>query len=143
MYKRQACACISCSRVCARRLSAELRSVRSASRSPHITPVSYTHLDVYKRQRYAGVHGDDNANNELLLRRMRGKTQRDCAFVSAIALARPGEKTLIAEGTCPGKLLDAPRGNGGFGYDPLFLYENGETFAEMSQETKNLSLIHI
>lgn len=87
--------------------------------------------------RYAGVHGDDNANNELLLRRMRGKTQRDCAFVSAIALARPGEKTLIAEGTCPGKLLDAPRGNGGFGYDPLFLYENGETFAEMSQETKN------
>ena len=58
-------------------------------------------------------------------------------FVSAIALARPGEKTLIAEGTCPGKLLDAPRGNGGFGYDPLFLYENGETFAEMSQETKN------
>lgn len=87
--------------------------------------------------RYAGVHGDDSANNELLLRRMRGKTQRDCAFVSAIALARPGEKTLIAEGTCPGKLLDAPRGNGGFGYDPLFLYENGETFAEMSQETKN------
>lgn len=87
--------------------------------------------------RYAGGHGDDQANNELLLRRMRGKTQRDCAFVSAIALARPGEETLIAEGTCPGKLLEEGRGTGGFGYDPLFLYENGETFAEMSQETKN------
>ena len=87
--------------------------------------------------RYAGVHGDDEANNNLLLRRMKGKPQRSCAFVSAIALARPGKETIIAEGTCPGQLLDAPRGHGGFGYDPLFLYENGETFAEMSQETKN------
>ena len=68
---------------------------------------------------------------------MKGKPQRSCAFVSAIALARPGKETIIAEGTCPGQLLDAPRGHGGFGYDPLFLYENGETFAEMSQETKN------
>ena len=64
-------------------------------------------------------------------------SRRDCAFVSAIALARPGKETLVCEGTCPGTLLEAPRGTGGFGYDPLFLYANGETFAEMSQETKN------
>lgn len=87
--------------------------------------------------RYAGEHGDDAANNELLLRRMKGKTYRSAAFVCAIALKLPGRETVVAEGSCPGTILEAPRGDGGFGYDPLFLYENGETFAEMSAETKN------
>ncbi len=88
--------------------------------------------------RYAGVHGDDAANNALLLRRMNGKTVRTAAFVSAIALKLPGRETLVAEGVCPGVLLEEERGSGGFGYDPLFLYEPlGKTFAEMSEEEKN------
>ena len=91
--------------------------------------------------RYAMMNGEgegDADNNELLLRRMKGRTRRSCAFQCAIALARPGEETLIAEGSCPGTLLEALRGNGGFGYDPLFLYEPlGKTFAEVTEEEKN------
>ena len=91
--------------------------------------------------RYAVMNGEgegDKDNNNLLLRRMKGKTRRQCAFQCAIALARPGEKTLIAEGSCPGVLLEAERGEGGFGYDPLFLYEPlNKTFAEVTEEEKN------
>lgn len=88
--------------------------------------------------RYAGEHGDDAANNALLLRRMNGKTRRDCAFHCAIALKLPGQDALVAEGVCPGVLLEKERGQGGFGYDPLFLYEPlNQTFAEISQEDKN------
>lgn len=88
--------------------------------------------------RYAGVHGDDKANNRLLLERMVGVTDRRCAFHCAIALKLPDRETLIAEGVCPGLLLTEERGTGGFGYDPLFLYEPlGKTFAEFNDEEKN------
>ena len=88
--------------------------------------------------RYAGVHGDDKANNNLLLEHMRGESNRACAFQCAIALKLPGRETLIAEGSCPGVLLTEERGTGGFGYDPLFLYEPlGKTFAEFTEEEKN------
>lgn len=91
--------------------------------------------------RYAIMNGEgsgDKDNNNLLLRRMKGRTRRACAFECAIALARPGEETLIAEGSCPGVLLEEERGTGGFGYDPLFLYEPlNKTFAEITEEEKN------
>lgn len=88
--------------------------------------------------RYAGEHGNDKANNDLLLRRMKGKTARAAAFQCAIALKLPGREPLVAEGSCPGVLLEEERGNGGFGYDPLFLYEPlGKTFAELTEEEKN------
>jgi non-canonical purine NTP pyrophosphatase, rdgB/HAM1 family/ribonuclease PH len=88
--------------------------------------------------RYAGEHGDDEANNDLLLSRMEGRKNRACAFRCALALKIPGKDTIIAEGTCPGTLLTERRGAGGFGYDPLFLYEPmGKTYAEMNQEEKN------
>jgi XTP/dITP diphosphohydrolase len=51
---------------------------------------------------------------------------------------RPGQEPLVAEGGCPGVILRARRGKGGFGYDPLFLYEPlGKTFAEVNEEEKN------
>ena len=88
--------------------------------------------------RYAGVHGDDEANNDLLLRRMEGKEDRRASFVCALALKLPGRKTLIAEGSCPGTILYKRQGTGGFGYDPLFLYEPmGKTYAEMNAQEKN------
>ena len=88
--------------------------------------------------RYAGEHGNDDANNDLLLHRMEGKENRSAAFRCALALKLPGRETLIAEGACPGTLLTARRGTGGFGYDPLFLYEPlGKTYAEMNQEEKD------
>ena len=88
--------------------------------------------------RYAGVHGDDEANNDLLLRRMEGKEDRRASFVCALALKLPGRETLIAEGSCPGTILYKRQGTGGFGYDPLFLYEPmGKTYAEMNAQEKN------
>ena len=91
--------------------------------------------------RYAMMAGEgsgDAANNALLLRRMKGKTDRSCAFICALALKIPGRETLIAEGSCPGVLLEEERGTGGFGYDPLFLYEPlNKTFAEVTEEEKN------
>ncbi len=87
--------------------------------------------------RYAGEHGDDQANNALLLKNMDGQENRACKFVCAMALALPAAETVTVTGECPGTLLNEPRGTSGFGYDPLFLFENGKTFAELSQAEKN------
>ena len=87
--------------------------------------------------RYAGAHGEDGANNRLLLQNMDGVADRRCQFVCAMALALPAAETQVVTGECPGTLLAAPRGANGFGYDPLFLYETGQTFAEMGEEQKN------
>ena len=88
--------------------------------------------------RYAGTHGDDEANNDLLLQKMENIENRTACFVSALALKRPGEPPLVTEGKCPGVILRERRGSGGFGYDPLFLYEPlGKTFAELNEEEKN------
>jgi XTP/dITP diphosphohydrolase len=87
--------------------------------------------------RYAGEHGDDGSNNALLLRNMKDQTDRNCKFVCAMALALPAGETKTVTGECAGTLLKEPRGTSGFGYDPLFLYENGKTFAELPQNEKN------
>ena len=64
--------------------------------------------------------------------------RRGAHFVSVIACAFPDGRTFTARGECPGVILDAPRGKGGFGYDPFFLYEPmGKTFAEMDAAEKN------
>ncbi len=86
--------------------------------------------------RYAGNH-DNAANNLLLLKNMEGETNRACCFVSAMALALPGEATRTVRGECPGTLLCELTGEGGFGYDPLFQYENGQSFAQMGEKAKN------
>ena len=88
--------------------------------------------------RFAGVHGDDEANNDLLLRKMENITDREAFFVCTLALKEPGQEPILAEGRCPGVILRERRGTGGFGYDPLFLYEPlGKTFAEVNEEEKN------
>ncbi len=88
--------------------------------------------------RYAGVHGDDEANNRLLLKELDGKRNRAARYVCAMALVRPGHKPLTARGTCEGEILTSDRGDGGFGYDPLFYSDDlKETFAEASLEAKN------
>ncbi len=87
--------------------------------------------------RYAGKHGDDEANNRLLLERLRGVSDRKARFVCAIALVE-GERVLgLYRGAVEGVILDAPRGSGGFGYDPLFYYPAfGLTFGEAGAEEK-------
>ena len=87
--------------------------------------------------RYAGEHHDDAANNAKLLAALAGvpADKRTARFHSVLALADVtgplGAETITADGTCEGVILDAPRGTGGFGYDPLFYSpELGMTFAE-------------
>jgi XTP/dITP diphosphohydrolase len=88
--------------------------------------------------RYAGNEADDEQNNRLLLMNLLGKQKPwNARFVSAIALARPGRETVVVSGQAEGRIVETPRGKGGFGYDPLFEYETGQTFAEMSGEIKN------
>ena len=88
---------------------------------------------------YAGGH-DDADNNRKLLENMKDvpKEERGAHFVSVIACVFPDGRELVARGECPGTMLFDYRGNGGFGYDPLFLYEPmDKTFAEMNAEEKN------
>ena len=89
--------------------------------------------------RYAGEHGNDAANNALLLKNMEGERDRAAAFICALALAFPdGSAPIRATGAVEGEILFNPRGEGGFGYDPLFwVDELGKTFAELSPDEKN------
>ena len=88
--------------------------------------------------RYAGEHGNDAANNKLLISNLKDIPKPwNAEFVCAMALVLPGGYKHVVRGTCPGTVIEDARGTGGFGYDPHFLYETGETFAEMSQENKN------
>lgn len=73
--------------------------------------------------RYAGVHGDDDANNQKLLAAMKDvpADRRAARFVSAVCLVLPDGRELTVEGECPGSVAFGLTGNNGFGYDPLFV----------------------
>lgn len=97
--------------------------------------------------RYAGEHATDADRRNLLLSelektRVQNSTpsqNRRARFVCAIAIARPdGEVINLCEGTCSGTITRAPRGESGFGYDPLFIPDGyDQTFGELSDEIKN------
>ena len=90
--------------------------------------------------RFAGEGTTDEQNNALLLKLMENVPHplRRARFVCVMAVAAPGVKTITVEGSCEGFLATLPRGNQGFGYDPLFIYGDGnKTFAEMDMETKS------
>jgi XTP/dITP diphosphohydrolase len=93
--------------------------------------------------RYAGPGAGDAANNARLLAALAGvpAARRSARFRSVLALADVagplGDTVITADGACDGVVLDAPRGTGGFGYDPLFLVPAlGQTFAELGVGTK-------
>ena len=89
--------------------------------------------------RWSGTHGDDQANNDLLLAQMADINERAAAFVSCCALATPEGDEQTAEGRWEGELLREPRGENGFGYDPIFqpADANGRSSAELTPEEKN------
>lgn len=90
--------------------------------------------------RYAGEDADDDANNRLLLKRLADvpPERRNAAFVSVVAVALPDGTVRTYRGEAEGVILAAPRGNAGFGYDPLFLSNDlGVTFAEADADAKN------
>jgi XTP/dITP diphosphohydrolase len=99
-----------------------------------------------RSKRFSGrsdLEGDrlDEANNQLLLQRLTEVPpgERPARYVCAAAIVDPNGGEAIFEGTCAGEILQAPVGEGGFGYDPLFFVpEEGATFGEMTPERKNV-----
>lgn len=96
--------------------------------------------------RYAGTHGDDEANNQKLLQELDGvpEEKRGAHFTCALALAAPnGEILLTIEDSTYGRIMHAPEGDGGFGYDPLFRFIEpepgleGRGFATLTPEEKS------
>jgi len=88
--------------------------------------------------RYGGEELDDRGRQMLLLQAMRGQTTRAAHFSCAVACAFPNGDTLEAEGRCDGAVAFAPIGDGGFGFDPVFLVpEKGKTFGQLSAEEKS------
>src|SRR5262245_35861040 len=92
--------------------------------------------------RYAGEGASDEDRRHLLLSELRRISSNDrfARFVCAVEIARPdGTIAAVTEGTCLGRIIDETRGEGGFGYDPLFVPDgHGRTFAELSEDVKNL-----
>ncbi|MFE7801235.1 RdgB/HAM1 family non-canonical purine NTP pyrophosphatase [Nocardia sp. NPDC057440] len=90
--------------------------------------------------RWSGGHGEDAANNALLLAQLGDvpDERRGAQFVSACALVVPGGSETVVRGEWPGSIGRKPVGDGGFGYDPLFVPEGGlGTAAQLTPEQKN------
>ncbi|GAB5052758.1 XTP/dITP diphosphatase [Pediococcus ethanolidurans] len=89
--------------------------------------------------RYAGDH-DDAANNAKLLSELAGVPveKRTATFHTTLVLMKPDDSKLVVDGELRGRILAVPRGDNGFGYDPLFLVpEKNQSLAEMTAEEKN------
>jgi XTP/dITP diphosphohydrolase len=87
--------------------------------------------------RFAGPDASDDANNQLLIERMRGVRDRSARFVCVIALVHGGRLVETFRGAVEGQILEEPRGPNGFGYDPLFYYPPfGCSFGEVAPERK-------
>ena len=113
--------------------------VISAHYAPHVAPHDEP-LPAVAGDREARRDVQDRANNQLLLHTLQGITDRRAAFVSTLVAVRSAQdpEPLIAFGRWPGVILDAPRGSGGFGYDPLLYIEaHGKAAAELDAATKN------
>lgn len=91
-----------------------------------------------RSSRYAGPDQNDKKNIEKLLKELRGVTDRRASFVCAVALAKPNKLLFSLVSSCYGKITERPMGNGGFGYDPVFIPEDHtRTFAQMSPQEKD------
>ena len=90
--------------------------------------------------RYSGIHASDDDNNDkLLLELLQYPVEKRTArFVCVICCAFPDGNSISVRGTCEGVIIDNPRGENGFGYDPLFYcVERDKTFAELTDDEKN------
>jgi len=128
---------------------AKARAVQAALGAPALGDDSGLEVDALGgapgviSARYAGEGAGDAANNEKLLAALRGLPpgRRTARFRCVLALVRAPGDEVVVEATCEGRILDAPRGAGGFGYDPLFRPEAdnavGRSFAEYAPAEKN------
>ena len=120
------------------------RAVMEASGLPAIADDSGLCVDALNgapgiySARYGGPELDDPGRCRLLLENMRGMPDRRCRFVCAVCCAFPGGETVTALGECAGTLAYAPRGESGFGYDPIFFFPDlKKTFAELTPQEKH------
>jgi len=89
--------------------------------------------------RYAGENATAAERYTKLLKEMEGKTNRNARFVCCLCLIVPGSEPVFFEGECKGKILNAPQGTSGFGYDPVFVPDGyTQSFGCMSEEEKNI-----
>ena len=90
--------------------------------------------------RFAGAHGNDEANNDKLLHELKGRTldERGAHYVCALSLADPRGQVFACSGEWFGRIGFKRQGTGGFGYDPLFITPDGRTAAELPPEEKQL-----
>ena len=88
--------------------------------------------------RYSGEGATDEKNNEKLLSELSGASDRSAKFVCVFAVVAPDGKNITVRGECPGIIAESESGKGGFGYDPLFIYEPlSKTFGELTADEKN------
>ena len=108
--------------------------------APGVASAHYAGLVAAEGDREAQRRAQDAANNELLLRSLQGVADRGARYVSVLVALRSADdpEPLVAVGRWAGRVLDAPRGSGGFGYDPLvFIPALGRSVAEIDAATKN------
>ena len=130
------------------RENADLKALVAARRSGMLTLADDSGLAVealngapgVRSARFAGEPPDEAANRRALLAALAHVpvSQRSARFVCAVTIASPTGRLWISEGVLDGTILDHERGSRGFGYDSLFLLENGRTVAELLDEEKNL-----
>lgn len=114
--------------------------VEALGGAPGVVSAHYASVDLPAGDREAQRRLQDAANNRLLLERLHGSTDRRAAFVSTLVALRHADdpQPLIAFGRWPGEILEQPRGEGGFGYDPLmFIPALGRSVAELWADEKN------
>lgn len=88
--------------------------------------------------RYAGENATDEENCSKLISALQGVENRKAHFQCVLSIAVPSGPALTYEGRCDGVIIDEERGENGFGYDPIFYFEElGKTFAELTPEEKN------
>jgi len=108
--------------------------------APGVISANYAPTPTIDGDRETLRRAQDAANNRLLLDRLHGRSDRRCAFVSTLVALRHADdpQPLVAFGRWPGTVLEAPRGDGGFGFDPLvFIAAQGRSVAELGAAEKN------
>ncbi len=109
--------------------------------APGVVSAHYAAIDLPAGERETQRAAQDAANNRLLLERLQGETRRRASFVCTLVALRSADdpQPLVTMGRWWGEILFAPRGTGGFGYDPLmFIPALGATVAELPRELKNV-----
>ena len=119
------------------------RAVARATNLPSLADDSGLEVDALggkpgvQSARFAGRHGDDDANNRKLLRLLDGVRQRSARYRCSLALASPSRLLALTRGTWRGRIAPRPRGRRGFGYDPVFFVPRfGLTVGELPSSVK-------